>query len=187
MRNRRLGILLVLVGQTMLFAGLSSGQQDEALARVTILPVKAAPADARPVPIEVTLGRGIELGSLSMTIGFPIELVTFQKVELGGIAEGLGAEAKAELKEEKGESVVQLTIATPEKNGARMALPQGRLASLWFKVAKDAKPETVIPLTIVAATATGIKAGDGTVKLETRDGQIVVSHPLITACFFYMH
>lgn len=187
MRKTWIAFLLLLAGQFMLFARQSSTPQAEAMASLTIGQAKGSPEGQMPAPINLTVGKGIEVGSLTMTIRFPAEPVVFLRVELGGVAEAMGAEATAEVKEEKDEAVVQLTIATPEKGGARAPLPTGALADLWFKIAKDATPDTVIPLTIVAATATGTKAGAGTVKVETHDGQISVSKPIVTSCFFYMH
>lgn len=179
--------ILVGLNQARLVVGhASTQQQDEAITRASILEESGVPGEARPAAVILTLAKGVEVGFLSMAIRFPTKLVTFQRVELSGVADGVGAEAKAELKnEDKDEAVLQLTIATVEKDGRRM-LPEGSLANVWFKIADDAKPETVIPLKIVTATLTS-KAGAEAVNLETRDGQITVAAAIVSACFFYMH
>lgn len=187
MKKSWIGFLLLVAGPFMSFPVDSSMGQDSAIAFVDMPQSGGPPNGEVLVPITLTLGRGTEIGSLSMTVRFPIEPITFQKIELRGVAEALGAEAKAEVTQEKDETVLQLTIATPEKDGGRSALPQGPLADLRFKIAKDTKPATVIPLTIVASNATGTKAVAGPVKLETHDGRILVSNPAVITCFFYMH
>lgn len=187
MRKTWIALLLLLIGPFMLFAGQPSPQQNETTTAVTIGQAKGSPEGQMPLTITLAPGRGVEVGSLSMTIRFPVKPVAFLRVELGGVTQGVGAEAKAEVKEEKDEAVLLVTIATPEKDGVRAALPQGPLVDLWFKITQDAKPDTVIPLTVVAAKATGTKAGAEAVKIETHDGQISVSKPIITSCFFYMH
>lgn len=187
MTRTYIGLLLVLVGQCVLIAGDSSTQEPEAIARATILEARGVPGEVRPVPLHLTRGKGVEVGSLSITIRFPMELITFERVELGGIAEATGVEAKAEVKKETDHAVVQLAIEAPEQDGVRQSLLDGPLASLYFTIADNAAHKTVIPLVIGEATATGTRAGAAAVKLEMDDGQVVVSAPLITACFFYMH
>ena len=190
MRKPVIGVLVLAAGQFVLSPGQASQRQDEAGASVAVLQAKGGPEGQLQVPVELTPGKGAELGSLAMTVRFPLTLVSFLRIELGGVAEGVGAEAEAAVEtdpQEQDRGLVHLTIATPERDGRRAALPEGRVAGLWFKIAKDAKPETVIPLTVVTATGAGTKAGAGALELDTRDGEILVSKLIITSCFFYMH
>jgi len=46
---------------------------------------------------------------------------------------------------------------------------------------------TTIPLTIAGATATSAKVGTEAIELETRDGALVVTSPVLSICFFSMH
>lgn len=184
MRRTWIALVVLLAGPLMMPA---SSRQQAATAKAVLLEARGVPGESRPVPLHLTMGKGVEIGALSLAVRFPPKQVTFQRVELGGIAAGSGVTAKADVKEGKEGTVVQVVVDAPERDGARTPLLDGPLATLWFQIAEAAEPKTIVPLEFVSAAATGAKPGSGPVKLETQDGQIVVSAPLITACFFYMH
>jgi len=136
--------------------------------------------------VTLTVTRGVEIASFSVTIRFPSASLSFQEIEVGGLGKAVGAEVEAEPTEEGDDTIVQFTVAAAETDGRRVALPQGPLATLRFRIAKEAKAAILIPLTVVAASATSVTEG-ATVNLDTRTGGIFVTHPAATACFFYMH
>ena len=138
------------------------------------------------VPIHVAAATGVQIGAFTLRLRFPARRLTFTKVEMGGLGEGVGAEAKTASTESEGETLLSVTIATPEQQGVRTPIPDGPVAQLMFKIAKDLKPETVIRLA-VSVDGIGIEAGAAALKFTARDGQIIVSIPPVISCFFYMH
>ena len=188
MRIAEIGFLVLLGAHLMLPAAGVATQQDSGMAWVDLPQSKGLPDGQATVHVSLTLSRGVEVGSVSMTIRLPVKLLTFQALALRESAETAGVQARFKEEEEGPDSaVVRLTLEMPEKDGSRGTLPQGPLATMQFKIAKAAEPRTVIPLAIVEARAAGTTASPGAVKIHARDGRILVSHPLATACFFYMH
>jgi hypothetical protein len=138
------------------------------------------------VPIQLSGVESGQIGTLTLKLRFLSNKLTFTKVEVGGLGDSVGAVATAEMQRRGDETLLEVTIATPEKEGARAPIPDGPIAQLMFKVAKDLKPETVIPLAL-QVTGGGTKAGAEPVKVSARDGEIIVANPSVISCFFYMH
>jgi len=183
-----LGFLVVAIGQTALLPNRARAQQDHPAAKAAIVSAQGLAGESRPSPVELSLPEGVRVGSLSITVRYPIALATFQKTELGGASLAVGVEAKTDAPKQEGdEGVIQLTIATPERDGGRSPLPDGRLMNLWFQIAKDAAPGTVIPLKLTSATAGAARGETASVNVETEGGEILVSSPIVSVCFFYMH
>ena len=78
MRKTSIGVLLIL-GGPLLFAT----QQQKGTAGVTLLEARGVPGETRPVPMQLAIGDGVEVGALAATIRFPAKLVTFEKLEAG--------------------------------------------------------------------------------------------------------
>jgi len=182
-----LGLLVATIGQAA-FARDANAQQDQATTKAAIVMAQGLPGESRPAPVELSLADGVRIGSLSLTIRYPARLATFQKAELSGGALALGAEVTTDVtKQEADEGIVQVTIAMPERDSGRSAVPDGRIASLWFQIARDAPSGTVIALEMTSATAAAARGGTGPVNVQTEDGEIRVSSPIVSVCFFYMH
>ena len=138
------------------------------------------------VPIQLSGVESGQIGTLTLKLRFLSNKLTFTKVEVGGLGDSVGAVATTGMQRRGDETLLEVTIATPEKEGARAPIPDGPIAQLMFTVAKDLKPETVIPLTLQVA-GVGTKAGAEAVKVSARDGEIIVANPSVISCFFYMH
>ena len=161
-------------------------QDEKTTARVTIAQSAGPPGGSVAVPIQLAAAEPGQVGSLTLQLRFPAAQLTFTKIEMGGLGEAVGAEAAVVAKEIAGETLLELTIAAPEKNGTRTPLPDGPIAHLLFKIASGLTPETVIPLKVHVA-AGGARPGAGPVRVVARDGEIIVSNPSVIGCFFYMH
>jgi len=161
-------------------------QQEKTTALVTMAQSVGPPGGNVAVPIQLVAAEPGQVGSLTLKVHFPSAQLTFTKVEISGLGEAVGAEATAVAKETAGETVLELTIAAPEKIGTRTPLPDGPIAHLLFRIARGLKPETVIPLKVHVA-AGGARPGAGPVRVAARDGEIIVSNPSVIGCFFYMH
>lgn len=175
-----LGTLLLLTAHP------AAPQEEKRTARVTLAQSVGPPGGSVAVPIQLVAAEPDQVGSLTVKLRFATARLTFTKVEMGGLAEAVGAEATAVAKDTAGETLLELTIAVPETNGIRTPLPDGPLADLLFKIALGLKPETVIPLKVEVA-AGGARAGAQPIRVGARDGEIIVSNPTVIGCFFYMH
>ena len=158
----------------------------EKAARVTFPQSVGPPGGVVSIPVQLTGGESVNIGGLTVTLRFPAARLTFTKAEVGGLGTAVGARVTARTERRGDETVLEVTIATPEVSGAKTALPDGPIAQLMFTVAKDLKPETVIALKAEAA-ALGLTAAAKPVTIPTGDGEIVVSNPSVISCFFYMH
>lgn len=160
--------------------------QENASPRVNIAQSVGPPGGIVAVPIQLSGVESGQIGKLTLTLRFPSNKLTFTKVEVGGLGDSVGAVGTTEMHRRGDETLLEVTITTPEKEGARAPIPDGPIAQLMFRVAKDLKPETVIPLTLQAA-GVGTKAGAEPVKVSARAGEIIVGNPSVISCFFYMH
>lgn len=188
MKRRRFLPLLAVVGGLVLPLTVhrATPQEEKTTARVTLAQSVGPPGGNVAVPIQLAAAEPGQVGSLTLKVHFPAAQLTFTKVEMGGLGEAVAAQAAAVAKENAGETLLELTIATPEKDGLRTPLPDGPIAHLLFKIASRLKPETVINLKVHVA-AGGARTGAGPVRVEARDGEIIVSNPSVIGCFFYMH
>lgn len=160
--------------------------QEETAARVTFPQSVGPPGGVVSIPVQLAGGRAVKIGALTVTLRFPAARLTFTKAEVGGLGTAVGAKVTARTERQGDDTVLNLTIATPEVSGARTALPDGPIAQVMFTVAKDLKPETVIALKGEAA-AFGLSAAATPVTIPAGDGEIIVSNPSVISCFFYMH
>jgi hypothetical protein len=157
--------------------------QDEP--RVALTQSAGPPGGRVAVPIQLTVPEGVDLGTLSLTIRVPADSLAFQSIALGGLADGVGMTAETKTATEGSDVVLSIRLSTPEQGGARVPLPSGPIGDLLFEVSKDAKAETEIRLPLdVTATAA---RGNAPVKVQKKDGSVVVSNPAVDTCFFYMH
>lgn len=161
-------------------------QEETAKPRVTLVQSVGPPGGAVAIPIRLAGVEGASLGTVTLRLRFQTSRLTFSKVEIGGLGEAAGVQATAQAQPRGRETLLEVTIATPEQNGARTPIPDGPIAQLVLTVAKDLKPKTVIPLKL-EATGGGLRKDSGPVAVLARDGEIIVSNPPVIGCFFYMH
>ena len=154
--------------------------------RVVLAQSVGPPGGTVPVPIQLTGFEGASVGSLTLRLAFTTARLTFSKAEVGGVGEAAGVEVATETQQRGAETLIDVKITTREQDGVRAPIPDGPVAQLLFTVAKDLKPETVIPIK-VQASATSQRDGAAPVKPAARDGEVVVSNPPVIGCFFYMH
>jgi hypothetical protein len=153
--------------------------------RVTLAQSAGTPGGTVAVPVQFAGPENVPYGVLALKIRFATTRLTFTKVDLGGVAESVDAVVDAATQQRGDETVLDVTISTPAKDGVRAVLPDGPLAQLLFTVAKGEKPQAVIPLKL-EVSVTGVAAAAASVKVPARNGEIVVSKPVVISCFFYM-
>lgn len=159
----------------------AAGQEEQKTPRVDVTQ-SAGPAGGKvSVPIRLTGVEDARVSAVTLTLRFVADKLTFGTVEIGGLGESAGVTATAKAERRAGDTLLVITLATAEKDGARAPMPDGPIAQVVFTVAKNLKPETVIPLKVQAAGA------DAAVTLATRDAEVIVSNPPAISCFFYMH
>ncbi|MEO5895545.1 MAG: cohesin domain-containing protein [Vicinamibacterales bacterium] len=153
---------------------------------MTLTQSAGTPGGTVAVPVQFAGVQSAPTGVITLKLRFAGSKLTFTKVELGGVAESVDAVATVTAQQRGDERVLDVTIATPEKDGTRAALPDGPLAQLLFTVAKDQKAQTVIPVKVEASVA-GLAADAAAVKVPAPDGEVIVANPVVISCFFYMH
>jgi hypothetical protein len=114
--------------------------------------------------------------------------VSFEKAAPSGLTEAIEASISAEVKRDGNQPTAKLvlTVSTIGQGGSRSPLPDGPIAHTWFKVAKDAKPETVVKIE-ARATAQTTDTPPKPVAVTAPPVEFIVSEPNVISCFFYMH
>ncbi len=183
MRRTRLLAIAITAACLVLPAGMAAAQE---YARVRLASSSGPAGGQVAAPLQVTIPEGVEIGSLHVTMATSGTVITFSDVLARGLAEALGVTARYTFTAKGAEGIVDLTLEAPPAGGVRPALPSGPLADVLYKVAPDAKIETVVPVR-VTATATGTRPGGPPLRVEASDTNLVVSQGYIPPCFFYMH
>ena len=133
-----------------------------------------------------------KVGSISATISFDSEAVTFLKAEEGFLLDGVNAGFEADLQkdaDDPNKSILRLEVAT--EGDERKALREGLIFSLIFRVNDDAADGTVVPLVLEQIAAKGIDSPPTDIKpLSSQNGAIEViledALPYV-GCFFFTH
>jgi hypothetical protein len=174
---------------TILFFALSvlapAPRQDAPAATVT-LTEGSAPPDAQVVlPLALSVREGTRVGEVEIRVGFPGTLLSFVSIERSGLAVAADAELRSEVGKgsSEGTSVLHATISTAGKS--RQPLPDGPIAYVTFRIAKEAKPGSSIPLGHEAT----VRAPDGgaVAPVVATPAEVKVSEAPPPACVFYMH
>ena len=150
----------------------------------------SGPADAQAVvPLSMSGSGDPKLASVTVRVPFPTALLTFVKVDPSGLAVGVDAKITTDVKPGSGAdtSVLHATIASSDAGGQRRALPLGVLAYITFRIAKDAKPETTVPLAAEASVASIAEPSKQITVAKVAPGEVTVAAPPVPVCFFYMH
>jgi len=155
---------------------------------VTLSQTAGAPGLTVSMPLYVAGADGVRIGTIHLRLTFPKAKVSFDKAELSGLGEGVGIVMTTEQQDAGDSASVLLTLTTKAVEGAaREAVPDGPIAHLAFKLAADAKVGEVVTLKPRVSAET-LDAPPKTVAgISAPDGQIVVSEPSVSSCFFYMH
>lgn len=159
-------------------------------ATIVTVSQSAGPPDSKvTVPVYFTPAAGVAVGRLVLDVKVPSALLTFQGAELSGLSEGLGVTADVSQKAgpDDGSTIVHIVLAAQAQGSSREPLPDGPLVHLAFVVAASVKPGTVIPLEPTATAQTFDDPPRAVEPLVVPPGEIVVSEPGISSCFFYMH
>ena len=150
----------------------------------------SAPPDSQVVlPLALDAPDSVRVGAIDVRLTFPKALLTFVSVEPSGLAVGVDAVVQSDVKPgaKEGESVLHATISTTGSGGSRQPIPTGPLAYVAFRIAKTAKPETVITLTHEVSATTVDDPPKPVAPIAASAAQIGVAKEPVPACFFYMH
>jgi hypothetical protein len=163
--------------------------QDSGTVKVTLGEQSAQPG--APVVLLLTLSVPAEAppSSIEVRLTYPTALLTFVKVEPSGLALGVSATVEAVVVKgpDANSSTVKATITTPAGVTPRDTLSSGALAYFSFKVAKEAKPATTIPVTLGAVMKTADTKTPALSPVLAVNGKVTVTAPPVPSCFFYMH
>ena len=187
MRPASVGQWLSVAGALLLLTTHPAAGQ-ERTPSVRVLQSVGPPGGEVAVSVHVASGGGEGLRSFTLELQFPTRELTFDRVEMGGLGDEVGAEANTEAKQRNAETLLRVTISTPEKDGAAEPLPDGPVAQLMFKIAKHVKAKEVIPVDLDVAVL-GVGPESKPVQLPAQKAEVIASDPLMTVfgCFFYMH
>jgi len=158
---------------------------------VTLGAVSAPPREQVMVPLFLTPG-GAPVGSLTATIRFEKNSLSFLRAEKGFLLDSVGVTFRAEVTDDAarpGQSVIQLEVSTAGAN--RRPLRDGLVLSLVFRVEPHASPDSTVRLLWDRLSATtpetpprpvaSLVGREGTVEVLRTDGVPYVG------CFFFTH
>jgi len=177
------GITAALIG---LAVPVDAIQQDNPNTWLVILKGSGPPNGRAEAGVQLS-ESGLQIGELSIEIRYPSKLLKFENAVLAAEAADSQAKVSGTVKMDGDAAVLEVIIAAPRTGDVRRAFPQGSLADLQFRVADGVEPRTLIPLKVTKAVAVPTQGDASQVRLDTRDGQILVSDPTVITCFFYMH
>jgi hypothetical protein len=159
----------------------SAAAATQAVTRLDLGFDMTAPGDQVSVPVLLEVPEGVQVGRTTNEVAFPTKILSFAeaKTELKGAKVETAVKADAKNKDL---SIVTVTVSSPE------AIPTGVVASLVFKVAKDADGKEPVKLGNVARVFGPGSDPRPIEPVEGRDGEVKLSGaPPVIACFFYMH
>ncbi|MBI2822721.1 MAG: hypothetical protein HYX74_10895 [Acidobacteria bacterium] len=179
--------LLLLDSQAAPARGAALQEQGEP--RISLSPAAGLPETSVTIPIYFWAGSGVTVASLSMEIQFPEKLVSFVAAERSFISELSNVDLRSEVGTEAGpeSSILKLTLSTHAPENARDFIPEGPVASVTFRIAKDAPLSAEILLQGTASGMSGDNPSRPVESIAVTGGRILVEAVPLTACFFYMH
>ena len=135
--------------------------------------------------IELDAPEGVRVGTTVNEVTFPTKWLKFEEVRGEESAEVKTTSSVKSDPENKDNSVVQITVTA--KQG--VVLPNGKIATMVFKVSDDAKGPEVLKLKNVARALSTSVPPSPIEPVTGRDGEIELpdAPPAAYACFFYMH
>lgn len=180
-------ILPVMAGALVLasFAARPAAAQ-EGDVRINVGIAAAKPGDPIDIPLTLSGGENVQVGSILLHVGIPKKLLTYTDVERGLSVELADGEMKVTTSDDKADSSqILLEVSAAGKN----CIKPGILGYLKFNVSTDA-PKGVIDLKLNDSSATACPSGD--MKLAKGDnGQLTIfaldeTIPVV-GCFFFSH
>lgn len=153
---------------------------------VTVSPVIGLPGDEVSLPIYLETAPGVEVGSITLEIIFPHNLLSFLNAHESFLTTTAGGRltVKVENRDEgEDQSVVRWVIEA--QGESRRPLPDGQLGFVAFQISNETPMSTKIHL---ETTARVMDMGNPAHSVDpvVHDGEITVGD-LLFACFFYMH
>jgi hypothetical protein len=163
-------------------------QNSQESTHVVISPTAGLPGQEISLPIYLEAATGVEVGSITLDLVFPNQLISFVTVQGSLVSEMVGAEITAEVRadaEDQSKSVLEVTLSIPE-TGSRQAIPDGLLGFVTVQLAEDAQLDSQIVLKTRGSAMTTGPPPRPVGALTIHDGVISVGE-VVFACFFYMH
>jgi hypothetical protein len=163
------------------------GASQNAGTRLTVSQGKGRPGTSVTLPVYLVTD-GVRIAGVKLRISFPGALASFEKAETA--LDSIGVEVRAEVEprlDDQGRSVLALDLSSPEGNAERAPISDGPIARVTFRISKDAKAETEIPLVSRAVIARTDDSPKKDATVTVYDGTISVIEEEIISCFFYMH
>ena len=150
--SARSGRWIVFVVAGLFLASSTEGAlllREQQEARLNISQASGLPEAEVPVSIYFASG-GAAAGALSIEITFPAKLLSFVKAERSFMVEAAKAQIQADVESGAGgdKSTLKLTLSTPAGETPREFIPDGPIAYVTFKIAKEAPLDTEILLVV---------------------------------------
>jgi len=192
LRLRRILLAMTLISLSLVPGTGTATAQEEGTprrraARLDLGFGQSPPGSHVSIPITLTLPRGVEIGSATNEITFPVQLLSFQEARKGLAAEVVEAEVTTEVKQDDQDpesSILKVTI----EGKAGMAIPRGVLVDLVFNISEQAQLGETIVLKNAASAVSPDDPPQPIDPVTGSDGEIVIDETAIVfACFFYMH
>ncbi len=153
-------------------------EQGEYMATVTLETAMGLPGSELIIPIYLTAGAGIEVGSLGFAVLVPVHILSFSGSESAYTLFDTDASFRAQPTEE---GVLNVAIEAT-------TIPDGLLGFLTFKIDEGAQHEDIF--LEVANLEVKTTEGEAVQPVKGSGKKITISDPTapgIFACFFYMH
>lgn len=140
------------------------------------------------LPVTLSAPEALKIGEIKIRVGFQKSLLTFVKMELGGLATAGGATLQTQVRPGSDDSsAVDITLSTSAAASPRQTLAAGEIGRIVFRIGKTAKPNSWIPLSL-AVTASSVDDPPSPITPVTAyRTRVGVAVPPAIGCFFYMH
>ena len=178
---------LVMVAATVF--GQRPGPPDPSLITVRVSRGAGPPAGRVSLPVSLTAAKaGGKLGMIELDLTFPAAMLAYTGAETAGLADGVSAALKAEVKPDaKDPATSHLFLSLSTLDSSRAALPDGTLIYLLFQISKDAKLKTLIPVGATGKALSTDNPPTAVAAITVQGNSVEVSEAAIISCFFYMH
>jgi hypothetical protein len=178
----------VLIG----FFSAAAFAQDETT-HITLGTVSGLPKAEVLIPVMLTpFPSDLKVGEIKASISFDTQSVTFLRAEKSFLLDGVGAGFQSEQHPDPskpGRTIVDITVAT--KGSPRLALREGLVLTLLFRINENAAAGSTIEVAVVNPSASDLSDPPQPIKPVTgKNGGIEVIAPEqnpYVPCFFFTH